>query len=243
MATKSYPTDGDFRFEAKHPHWGFPVFAVAKKGGKFRMVTDFRLLNDACKFTSLPLSNVESLLACLFKTHIYAVIDLMKGFNSLPVDEESQNYFVLVTPFGNYIQKVAPMGWLNSPPYFQDRVSNEVIASQHMTDVLLWIDDLLCSGTTEKKFLDCLGKLLKSIAASGFKINVDKVVLYTKTAIWAGRHINNGRINYEKRFYKKLIEWHSPVVAGELSQFIYAMTWIRKLYYRFRQKSIFCEPN
>lgn len=104
----------------KNPHWGVPVFIKGKPGkvGEYRLLFDLRAINEKLVMTSLPLPQLESMLNSLSESSIYAVLDLLKGFNALPIAEDSQGIFVAVTPFGCVELLVAPQGCILCPGVF-----------------------------------------------------------------------------------------------------------------------------
>ena len=213
----------------KNPHWGVPVFIKGKPGkvGEYRLLFDLRAINEKLVMTSLPLPQLESMLNSLSESSIYAVLDLLKGFNALPIAEDSQGIFVAVTPFGCVELLVAPQGCILCPGVFHDRVTNEVLTDDYIFHALNWIDDCLVKGKDEEQFLTNLDRILEKFEKSGFKISVSKAVLFAYNVIWAGRQISKGTIKFEQRCYNRIMEWASPKYGNELSQFLFALNWIK----------------
>ena len=84
---------------AKNPIYSCIAFAVPKKQpGQFRMVGDFRKLNKYSKRTALQMPNLEQQLTFIHGSRIYAGLDILSGFDFMPVHESSQQFFNVVTP-------------------------------------------------------------------------------------------------------------------------------------------------
>lgn len=229
----------------KNPIWGFPVFIKSKPGKKddFRLLFDLRAINERINMTSLPLPQLESMLNSLAGSKLYAILDLLKGFNALPVAEDSQGIFVAVTPIGCIELLVAPQGCSICPGVFHDRVTTEVLREDYITNSLNWIDDCLIKSSNEPDFLKNLDRILGKFEACGFKISVAKAVLYALKVVWAGRHIEDAKIQYEDRFYTKIMEWAPPKYGNELSQFLYALNWIKMTILQARESITWLREN
>ena len=68
----------------------------------------------------------------------------VSGFNLLHTASE---LFVIITPFGAYKMNSAPMGWLNTPALFQDRIATEILLEadlylKYEIVAAVWIDDM-----------------------------------------------------------------------------------------------------
>lgn len=231
--------------KAKNPVWGFPVFIKSKPGktDDFRLLFDLRAINERINMTSLPLPQLESMLNSLTNSKIYAILDLLKGFNALPVHPDSQGIFVAVTPIGCIELLVAPQGCSICPGVFHDRVTTEVLTEDYISNSLNWIDDCLIKAGTELDFLENLDRILGKFEAMGFKISVSKAVLYTLKVVWAGRHIEDSKIKFEERFYTKIMQWAAPKYGNELSQFLYALNWIKMTILQARESITWLREN
>ena len=61
--------------------WGAPILFVKKKGGEWRLCTDFRDLNAVSEDDSFPLPRVEMLLHRADNASVFSLIDLVSGFH------------------------------------------------------------------------------------------------------------------------------------------------------------------
>lgn len=74
--------------------WSSPVWIVAKKldvsgTRKWRMVIDYRKLNDKTIGNKYPLPNVTDILDTLGKANYYSVLDLASGFHQIEMHPNS----------------------------------------------------------------------------------------------------------------------------------------------------------
>ena len=79
--------------------WSSPAFPVPKKNpGEWRMVIDYRQLNDATENDGHPLPRIDDILNRQGKHKIWTVLDLKDGFHQVPIDEGSRHYTCMSTP-------------------------------------------------------------------------------------------------------------------------------------------------
>ena len=210
----------------ENPIWGIPVFVVEKPGkpGEWRMVADFRAVNARSERTSLPMPLLEQMLEATSGAKYYGSLDNMKGFNLLGTTRS--DIFTLVTPFGCYEMKVAPMGYLNSPPTYQDRIVNEVLDGIHLKTCCNWIDDLLVFARNEDEYLDRLEQILQRYEKYKVKQNLRKCELFRTKVVWCGREFYNGTYTFASKYYDKVLETPEPEYAVDLMSFLFSIQWL-----------------
>ena len=118
---------------SKNPTFSSVCFAVPKKEkGKYRMVADLRILNNATVKTGLLMPNLEEQLTYISGSKLYGSLDILSGFDFLPVEEDSQKYFTMVTPTSAWTMRGAPMGWSNTPALFSNRIMTEIVKPSNL---------------------------------------------------------------------------------------------------------------
>ena len=211
--------------ETRNPTWGVPVFVVKKPHGKgWRMVADFRALNHRSLPTSLPMPLLEQLIGHTQGAKVYGSFDNMKGFDLLGVTRS--DLFTLVTPFGCYEMTVAPMGYLNSPATYQDRIVNEVLKGLHRRTCVNWIDDLLVYAEDDDEYLTRLEEIFARYEQYQVKLAIKKCTFYAKKIKWCGREFTDGSYSFDPELYDKVLSMPEPVLASDLASFLYTLTWL-----------------
>jgi len=217
---------------ARNPLFSSAVFVVPKKqADQYRMVIDMRPLNDLVLKSALPFPNLDAQLQCLGDTAHYGTFDVLSGFDMLTTHEQSQQYFGITTVFGTYYLVGAPMGFVNTPQVYSDRIVNEVLQPsqlfmQSRRGVLQWLDDSLLYSTDFKSYLQLLDAFLTNLEHVAVRLSVKKCVFYTRTAIWCGRSITAAKISFEERFYETITNMQRPRTASELAQALYIANWL-----------------
>eukprot|EP00924_Labyrinthula_sp_SR-Ha-C_P006883 augustus_masked-scaffold_8-processed-gene-3.1-mRNA-1 protein AED:1.00 eAED:1.00 QI:0/0/0/0/1/1/3/0/500 len=156
------------------PVYSVPIHIVPKKSDdsakQFRLVVDMRRIDDFTIRTSLNLPFLEQQLQRTSRARYFACLDVMSGFDYLPIEEESKKFFNMATPWGaSYEFQGTVQGWKNSPLYFQNRVFREVLEPLGYMEpdrlscgMIQWVDDVLLYA----KNLSDLNKMLAEVLSS-----------------------------------------------------------------------------
>ena len=133
--------------------WCSPSFPVPKKKpGEYRLVVDFRKLNEATEVDAHPLPKIGDILQRQGKFRIWSVLDMKDGYHQVPLKEQHRNLTCMSTPRGSMRWKVLVMGLKNGNAIFQ-RVMEDVRKDFDFADA--YVDDVIVgsTGDTEEELL------------------------------------------------------------------------------------------
>jgi hypothetical protein len=74
----------------------------ASKKEKWRLVVDFRRLNEVTVGDSYPLPFITNILGALGKARYYTTLDLASGFHQVPLREKDRQETAFSTPGGHF---------------------------------------------------------------------------------------------------------------------------------------------
>ncbi|XP_037906167.1 uncharacterized protein DDB_G0289975-like [Hermetia illucens] len=108
-----------------------PLIVVPKKKDnsgqqKFRIVIDYRKLNEVTVDDKFPLPNIDSILDKLGRAQYFSTLDLAKGYHQILIKEQDREKTAFVTPHGLYEFIRMPFGLKNAPATFQ-RLMNDIL--------------------------------------------------------------------------------------------------------------------
>ena len=146
------------------PVWNVPKKPDSKGNIKWRMVLDFRKLNEKTIGNSYPLPNINDILHSLGSARYFSLFDLATGFHHTKMDPTDSYKTAFFTPHGHYEFDRMPFGLKTAPAAFQ-RLLDITLTGLIGTELFVYLDDIVIFADTleehEKKFnnlIQCLRK-------------------------------------------------------------------------------------
>ena len=108
--------------------WSSPLWIVPKKldasrERKWRIVLDYRKLNEKTIRDAYPLPNIEEILDQLGHAHYFTTLDLVVGFHQILMNPVHASKIAFSTPSGHY--EFTRMSFvLKNAPSFQRMINN-----------------------------------------------------------------------------------------------------------------------
>ncbi|KAJ8370538.1 hypothetical protein SKAU_G00105660 [Synaphobranchus kaupii] len=155
----------------KHSEWAAPIVPVLKKDKSLRICGDYKVsANQAVETETYPLPRLEELLATLSGGKIFSKIDLAAAYQQVLLDDDSKKYTTINTHRGLFVYNRLPFGISSAPSIFQ-RIMENLMKD---LPVVVFLDDLLVTGRTEKEHLDNLQKVLQHLQENGLRVKRPK---------------------------------------------------------------------
>ena len=150
--------------------WATPLVAVLKHDKKsVRICGDFRItVNPVSKLDRYPIPKIEDLFARLRKGRYFTNLDLSQAYQQLPINDDSKKFVVVNTHRGIFRYTRLPFGIASAPGIFIESVL------QGIDGVVVYLDDILISGSTEENHLDTLDELLSRLYRAGLRVKRSK---------------------------------------------------------------------
>ena len=128
-----------------------PVWIVPEKhdsqGKKWRIVLDFRKLNQKTICDSYPLHNINDILNSLGSGKYFSVFDLATGFHHIQMDPKDSHKTAFSTPHGHYEFDRMPFGLKTAPATFQ-RLMDLTLTALIGTELFVYLDDIVIYANT-----------------------------------------------------------------------------------------------
>ena len=125
------------------PVWVVPKKADALGINKFRLVIDYRKLNEKTIDDNYPIPNITEILDKLGKSNYFSILDLKSGFHQIEVDEKDQQKTAFSVDNGHYEFKRMPFGLKNAPSTFQRLVDNILRENVSKRECMVYMDDII----------------------------------------------------------------------------------------------------
>lgn len=132
--------------------WSAPVWVVPKKMDtsgkqKWRLVVDYRKLNDVTVSEIYPIPHITDILDQLGPSKYFTTLDLASGFHQIPLipaDSAKTSFTILGTnqTSGQFEFARMPFGLKNAPATFQ-RLMNTVLSGLQGLNCYIYLDDCI----------------------------------------------------------------------------------------------------
>lgn len=209
-----------------------PIIVIPKKidnSGiqKYRIVVDYRRLNQITIDDKYPIPNIDSILDKLGKSQYFSTLDLAKGYHQILVAEKDIEKTAFVTPVGLYEYVRMPFGLKNAPATFQ-RLMNEILRDYINKICVVYLDDILIFSTTLEEHMQSLEKVFKKLQENNLKIQADKCSFMKRDTEFLGHILTKEGIKPNPNKIKEIENLKLPKTEKKLKGFLGMTGYYRK---------------
>lgn len=204
--------------------WSSPLWVVPKKldasgKQKWRIVTDYRRLNEVTVSDHFPLPNIEDVLDQLGEAIYFSTLDLASGFHQVPMKTEDKAKTAFSTPRGHFEFNRMTFGLKNAPATFQ-RLINTVLVNNLGHDCFVYLDDIIIFGKNLKQHNERLSRVFKSIRHHNLKLQPDKCEFLRKEVTYLGHVISENGVQPNPDKIKAVVERKEPKNTKDIKSFL-----------------------
>lgn len=224
--------------EPANSEWSSPVLLVPKKSDdntkRWRLVIDFRKLNDRILDDKFPLPNITDILDSLSGAIYFSQLDLTQAYYQSSLHKDSRKYTAFTTPSGQYQMTRMPMGLKTSPSSFS-RLMTVAMSGLNYDKCFVYLDNLICFGRNLDMHNKNLIDILYRLRNVNLKLNPDKCDFLRKEILYLGHIVSAEGIKPDPQKVQVLSEYPIPKNADELKRFIAFANYYRKFIQNFAQ--------
>lgn len=199
---------------------------------QYRVVHDYRQVNDNCVRDSYPLHNLYDLIDKVAASKVWSVIDLSSGFWNQMLDPKSSPITAFGVPGkGHYEYLRSAQGLCNSPASFQ-RLLDHIV--RDIPNVYVYIDDVVIASKDHKEHLDTLTRVFQRFRQYNLKCRPRKLQIATAEINYLGynlSHENGIRPGLAKT--ETIKKWQPPESVKEIRQFLGLCSFFRRTIPKF----------
>lgn len=201
-----------------HSDWAAPVVPVVKTDRKIRLCGDYKITVNKCATNeSYPLPKIEDLYAKLSGGKLFTSLDLRHAYEQLPLAIDSRKYVTINTHRGLFTYTRLPYGVSAAPSIFQ-RVIDSLF--QGMPNVLVYLDDILITGSTVDEHLQTLEQVLLKLNTYGFHLKREKCTFMKSEVVFLGHKIDETGIHPIGPTLEAITNAKAPTNVTQLRSFI-----------------------
>ncbi|CAF4878033.1 unnamed protein product [Pieris macdunnoughi] len=175
--------------------WSSPIWVVPKKVDasgkqKWRVVIDYRKLNDITIGDSYPLPNITDILDKLGHSVYFTTLDLASGFHQIELESNDIPKTAFNTPYGHYEFLRMPFGLKNAPATFQ-RAMDSVLYGLQGERCFVFLDDIVVFASSLQEHEQKLYEVFNRLRKNGLKVQPDKCEFLRKEVAYLGHIISS----------------------------------------------------
>ncbi len=207
--------------------WAAPVFTVPKKGGKRRMVVDYRELNKRIKDLKFPLSNPEELMTRLSGYTHFAALDLVSGYHQVPLTTTARELTAFATPNGLYEFTRVPFGVKTAPAAFQCMMTE--VFSGLVGDICeVFVDDIVVKGRSIDDLAKNLDRVLSRLHQHHLTVNPTKTTLCAQEVEYLGHLVSGSGVRMSPNRTQAILDMAPPRDLSTTRAFCGAVNYFRR---------------
>lgn len=222
--------------------WNSPLLVVPKKSTnnekKFRVVVDYRRLNNVTIGSVFPLPNICEILEQLGKASYFSTLDLANGYHQIPIDEKDRAKTAFSTSEGHFEFNCMPFGLKGAPSTFQ-RMMNNILAGVNGIKCFVYLDDIVIYGYDLKDHNSKLIEVIELLRQFNLKLQPKKCFFLRKEILYLGHIISTDGIKVDKSKIDAVCSYPIPQNQKQVKSFLGLASYYRKFIKNF---SLIAQP-
>lgn len=203
---------------------------------KWRIVIDFRKLNEMTVNNIFPLPNISEILDQLGKASYFSTLDLAHGYYQVPMNPKDKEKTAFSTDMGHFQFTRLPQGVKGGPATFQ-RLMNHVLSGLNGMKCFVYLDDVVIYGVSledhNKRLIDILSRFRKY----NLKLQPSKCQFLKKEIRYLGHIISNDGTQPDPELISAIQNYPQPKNCKEAASFYGLVGYYRQFIENFAEIS------
>ncbi|GJQ85498.1 hypothetical protein Trydic_g17524 [Trypoxylus dichotomus] len=204
--------------------WSSPIWIVPKKldasgQQKWRIVIDYRKVNEKTIDDRYPLPNINDILDKLGRCNYFTTLDLASGFHQIELQPDPIPKTEFKVENGHYEFVRMPFGLKDAPATFQ-RVMDNVLKDLQNKICLVYMDDIIVFSTRLQEHVSSLREVFTNLRNAGLKIQLDKSEFLCKSVEFLGHVVTPEGVKRNPKKIEAIKRFPIPKTAKEIKSFL-----------------------
>jgi hypothetical protein len=221
--------------------WNAPLLIVPKKmdatgSKKYRVVVDFRKLNNITIGDAFPMPDITSILDQLGKAKYFSCLDLASGYHQIEIDPKDMEKTAFSTSEGHYEFKRMCFGLKGAPATFQ-RLMNRVLNGINGSRAFVYLDDIIVIGATLEEHTTRLREVFERLRQYNLQLQPPKCEFLRKEVNYLGHVITEKGVKPDPKKIECIINYPVPDNTKKIKSFLGLIGYYRKFIKDFSKKA------
>lgn len=209
------------------PLWIVPKKPDSAGNRRWRMVIDYRALNEKTIGDAYPLPNITDILDQLGNAKYFSVLDLASGFHQIPMEPKDAPKTAFSTPYGHYQFTRMPFGLKNAPATFQ-RLMDNVLSGLQGNELFVYMDDIVIYARSLHEHAIKFNRLMRRLEEANLTLQPDKCEFLRKEVAYLGHIIGSDGVKPDPNKIKAITHFPQPRNAKNIKQFLGLVGYYRR---------------
>jgi len=205
-----------------------PVHFVAKKDGTWRMVQDYRHINQWMIKNGYPLPLITDILDRVGKRKVFTKLDLRWGYNNVRIKKEDEWKAAFIIHIGAYEPTVMYFGLTNSSTTFQTMMNDLFRDLINQEDMVTFIDNILVATDTKEGHDELVEEVLKRLEENNLFVKLEKCKWKVREVEFLGVVISPKRVEIQREKVEEVLNWLAPRNIKEVQKFLGLTNYYRR---------------
>lgn len=219
--------------------WSSPMLLVPKKSDsngnkKWRLVIDYRKLNNVIHDDKFPLPNITEILDSLSGCMYFSHLDLHQGYYNVNLEKDSRKYTAFCS--GQFQMTRMPMGLKTSPSSFS-RMITMAMSGLTYDKCLVYQDDLVCFSRNLQSHVKNLQDIFERLRKVKLKLNPQKCNFLQKELLYLGHVVSSDGVIPDPEKIEVVKRYPIPTKTDDVKRFVAFVNYYRKFIPNFAAKA------
>ncbi len=212
--------------------WNSPLLVVPKKVGpdgkqKWRMVVDFRKVNEKTIGDAHPLPDITEILDQLGQSKYFTCLDMVMGYHQIELEPGDGPKTAFSTKQGHWEYKRLPFGLKTAPATFQ-KMMNSVLSGLTGTRCFVYLDDIVIYAKSLADHNGKLREILGRLRTHQLKLQPDKCEFLRTEVNYLGHQITESGVRPDPQKVAVIEQFPTPTNVKSLKTFCGMISYYRR---------------
>lgn len=214
------------------PLWVVPKKRDASGIQKWRVVVDYRKLNEITVGTQFPIPNIDQILDQLGHSCYFSTLDLASGFHQIKMKDSDAHKTAFSTNLGHFEFTRMSFGLRTAPATFQ-RLMNTILTGLQGKQCFVYLDDIIVYASSLDEHQQKLKLVFDRLRNNNLKLQPDKCEFLRKEIMYLGHVISDSNVQPNPDKIKAVAEFPLPKNQKQIKQFLGLAGYYRKFIQNF----------